>query len=373
MQSIATLLIAMSVPAHAGAEQNPEIWPTKADVQYSAGILQTSDEFSGNDLIFNNRSIMFHYLIIGLESRQSTNMRTRLALDAAAETRKSSCETNPEIASYRRKLNRCSGDVLQEAFVSLNITGDLNLKIGRDRVNQGGWVGAMLNSQGFSSSPYIMYHQPFERHQAMFELSWEGFSLQLTDDVTTSSESTGVYTRNHYQPAPVVQYVGLNKFLSPRLQGAFYDLNNSYVIAAGVHLSMTNLRLTIDAVEDHRRQKYLSVEGRAAPLKILRHQSAIADIPLATSFSTFLRINRMDIHQPFVSVVGLNDVSYNRFGFDDNFQGWGGGITFNGPLSASSISVGWHQAAGRYLKPDNSTTEKRVWNTWSVVISGKEL
>lgn len=365
------MLLGMSLSARAGAEEKPHA--AKADVQYSAGLHQTSGDFAGNDLIFNNRSIMFRYLIIGLESKQSAFVRTRLAYDAAANTRRASCETNPEIANYRRKVQRCSGDGLQEAFVSVHITGDLSLKIGKERVNQGGWIGTMTSSQGFSSTPYIKYHQPFERLQTMFELSWYGFSLQLTDDVTTSSESTGVFTRKNYQPAPVVQYVGQSNILRPRIQGAFYDLNKSYVIAAGLKLSMSKLEVTIDAIEDHRRQKFLFTNDRADPRKIFRQQSATADISLTDGFKTFLQFSRMDVDQPTIPTVGLNSVAYNQSGFDDNFQGWGGGITIDGLLPASSISLGWHQAAGRFLKADSVTGEKRVWNTWSAVISGRAL
>ena len=59
-----------------------------------------------------------------------------------------------------------------------------------------------------------------------------------------------------------------------------------------------------------------------------------------------------------------------KVSFDDNYQSWGGDFSFTGLVPSCRISVGLHQAAGRFLKSKDDNTERRVWNTWYVGISG---
>jgi hypothetical protein len=371
MRSIAALLIVMTIPAQAGTEEGPG-FPTKTDVHYSVGILHTPDALAGNDLIVDNGKVSFRHFVIGVESKRSEKIRTRVSYDVATIARKNGCESNEEIANYSRKLNRCTGDALQEAFVAWDISGGLILKIGKDRVHQGGWNGARTESQFFPSSPYITYHQPFERQQSMFELSWGGLSLQLTDDVTTAAESTGVYTRRNYQPAAIVQYVRPNETISPRFQGAFYDLNKSYVMSAGLQIVLPKIQVTLDLIEDHRRQKYLFSDGGVAAKKIFRDESVAVEIPLTPDIGASLRWGKMDVRQPNVPAAGLFDVSHNQSGFDDNYESWGGGFSFSGFLPGSKILVGVDRGAGGFLKSGGGGVERRGWDMWYVGVSGLE-
>jgi hypothetical protein len=371
MRSTAALLLAMTLPAHAGTEESPG-FPANVDVQYSVGLLHTDNDLAGNDLIVDNRKINFRHFVIGLESKRSEKIRSRISYDIATFSRKNGCESNEEIARYRRKVNRCTGDPLQEALVAWDISDGLILKIGKDRVHQGGWNGAKTDSQVFPLSPYIAYHQPFERHQPMLELSWSGLSLQLTDDVTTAAESTGVFTRHNYQPAAIVQFIGPNETISPRLQGAFYDLNKSYVMSAGLQIVLPKFQVTLDMIEDHRRQKFLFSNGPVAAKKIFRNESVAAEIPVTTDISTSLRWGKMDVRQPSVPQAELFDVSYNQFGFDDNYESWGGGVSFDGFLPATKLLVGVHRVDGRFLKSGDGDVERRVWNVGYVGVSRLE-
>lgn len=254
---------------------------------------------------------------------------------------------------------------LRSAFLTAPLGSDVLVHFGQKRLNLGGFFRLQEGPYELLSSPYLNRHRPFPYSQPVVELTWaELFSVQLTDDVTTESTSSGVFTDKHLQPAALWQLSTRRSSVSALVQGALYDLNKSHFITLGLAYEGPVFQGFVDITRDRRRQKYLHGGSALLPMQDYSNSTlSLAAFPDA-DVRPFAQAVVFDVSQPDVPVVALEDRDANVHGLDDNARIWLVGAKMGPPRSAIVTVVGYSETSGRYTDDDGgveSRTQRTLW------------